>query len=458
MSKMSSPISDENRFGKNKWRMVLWILGSIFIEGILIQYSSAISMADSLCDAFASDPMDPNRLDIGVAEIDIKPQAEAACRSELVENPANPRTEYQLGRVLYVLEKPDEGRLFMFKSAQSEYPAARCWVAIENESSINGITSEEELIDEIARWARAGADNCTMALLRKQRSTSNNNARIDSYLDDGIEASLNHGLYKATFAAFIDALTRNHENKQIDSYSQLDSYPHGILLKLVDRGYPPAIFMHGIYVLNAELEKSVNYFAEQSNANLLPNNGQPHTLSLKEIENLVFAARMIRESDDPAYFAPAILFLKDVPIGKNDDADNLRLYLFLQKSRMYKGSDNYYFRQLSRYFSSLGIKSAKTLLVLAAYARTMSREFPGIFLTGELFREIELFSEVSIEGAIQYLDQESSNGDRLAVRLVDCSKKIAGVKSAEARAKIVCDYDGRPFSEILTDALHDAMH
>ena len=78
------------------------------------------------CDRLAAQPFDPARKADGiVAEKVDKPAAESACRKAVGRAPAEPRFQYQLGRVLY-LEKRDPEAIAAFeKAAARQYAMAK---------------------------------------------------------------------------------------------------------------------------------------------------------------------------------------------------------------------------------------------------------------------------------------------------------------------------------------------
>lgn len=77
------------------------------------------------CDRLAAHPADPDRVAPGVAQRDVDlPRAIAACQQAVAADPANPRLNYQLGRVLAYAGRGVESRPFRDVAVAGNYPQA----------------------------------------------------------------------------------------------------------------------------------------------------------------------------------------------------------------------------------------------------------------------------------------------------------------------------------------------
>lgn len=83
------------------------------------------SQAVSECDRLAGHPDDPFRVGPGVPTRDVKNElAIAACQTELIKDPKNPRVSYQLARVLTYAGRVSEAVPHIERAAATQYPQA----------------------------------------------------------------------------------------------------------------------------------------------------------------------------------------------------------------------------------------------------------------------------------------------------------------------------------------------
>jgi tetratricopeptide (TPR) repeat protein len=81
------------------------------------------SQSVSECDRQASHPEDPFKVLPGLEQREVNLEAAiAACRADLEREPANPRLQYQLGRVLTYAGRVQEALPHLEKSAAANYP------------------------------------------------------------------------------------------------------------------------------------------------------------------------------------------------------------------------------------------------------------------------------------------------------------------------------------------------
>jgi hypothetical protein len=77
------------------------------------------------CDRLAAHPSDPDRVAPGVAQRSVDlPAAIAACQAAVAADPANPRLNYQLGRVLAYAGRGRESRPYRQAAVAAGYPQA----------------------------------------------------------------------------------------------------------------------------------------------------------------------------------------------------------------------------------------------------------------------------------------------------------------------------------------------
>jgi hypothetical protein len=76
------------------------------------------------CDRLAAHPADPERVTPGVEPVADLAAAIAACRTALVHDPANPRLNYQLARVLTYSGAGSEALPHLERAVAAQYPQA----------------------------------------------------------------------------------------------------------------------------------------------------------------------------------------------------------------------------------------------------------------------------------------------------------------------------------------------
>jgi hypothetical protein len=91
----------------------------------LLAAAAAASLTVTDCDRLASHPDDPDRIAPGVpqAEVDLA-RAIPACQAALAADPANPRLNYQMARVLGYAGRGDEAAGNRAAAVAGDYPQA----------------------------------------------------------------------------------------------------------------------------------------------------------------------------------------------------------------------------------------------------------------------------------------------------------------------------------------------
>jgi hypothetical protein len=110
------------------------------------------------CDRLAAHPSDPDRVAPGVAQRDVDlPRAIAACEAAVRTDPANPRLNYQLGRVLAYAGQGMESRPFRDVAVAGNYPQALFVVGYITLFGLNEQPQDPcRAADLVHRSARAG--------------------------------------------------------------------------------------------------------------------------------------------------------------------------------------------------------------------------------------------------------------------------------------------------------------